>query len=73
MGVLDVAFIPISNNCVLTVPEAPFTSAVVPLDTLVELRLPGVDVDGDDLRLRITSVPAVGKLYHLSEVYSLHG
>ena len=55
-------------------PTAPHKSVTVGADTAEELiTLRGYDKDGDKLTYTITSLPARGSLWQLSQVFSTHG
>ena len=55
------------------IPKAPHITAVVSRGSDVEIKLLGYDVDGDKLTATIASLPSVGKVYQLSQVYNTHG
>ncbi|CAM9619930.1 unnamed protein product, partial [Choristocarpus tenellus] len=46
---------------------------VVPPGGEAVIRLPGYDLDGDELEATITSLPSSGGLYQLSKVFSQYG
>ncbi|CAM9964137.1 unnamed protein product, partial [Discosporangium mesarthrocarpum] len=46
---------------------------VVPVGGEAVIRLRGYDLDGDELVATITSLPASGSLYQLSQVFSAYG
>jgi len=56
-----------------TSPLAPHFYVTVPKATEVLIQLSGYDVDGDNLTVRITSVPETGALHQLTQVYSDYG
>ena len=55
------------------IPKAPHLTAVVSRGSEVEIKLLGYDLDGDKLTATIATLPSVGQLYQLSQVYNTHG
>jgi len=56
-----------------TSPLAPHFYVTVPKATEVLIQLSGYDVDGDNLTVRITSLPETGTLHQLTQVFSDYG